>query len=236
MGTTYFNLGGGDYFQDWSNAGLITTNDDWSRVANIAGYRGDDVTSATGADPRNLTGDGTITLDVNANQTNPNTFTTGGVTEFAIANPTIALTGSGTADAPYIVLHLDATARQNLHLDVDIRDLETADNAAQAFNIQYRVGASGAWTNLPGSYIADATDATNTLVTHLSLDLPAALNGQSQIQLRFMTTNASGNDEWIGVDNISVTSQPQQGSAISINNVTITEGDAGTTEIGRAHV
>jgi len=228
MGTTYFNLGSGNYFQDWSNAGLITTNDDWSGVANIAGYRGDDMTSATGADPRTLTGDGTITLDVNANQANPNTFTTGGVTEFAITNPTIALTGSGTADAPYIVLHLDATGRQGLHLDVDVRDLETTDNASQSFNIQYRVGNSGAWTNLDGSYVADATDATNALTTHLSLDLPAALNGQSQIQLRFMTTNAVGNDEWIGVDNIAVSSQAQQGSTVSIANVVISEGDAGT--------
>ena len=41
-----------------------------------------------------------LVRDVNANQTNPNTFTTGGVTEFHIANPTIALAGSGTAKAP----------------------------------------------------------------------------------------------------------------------------------------
>jgi len=227
MSDTYFNLGSGDFFQDWSNAGLITTNDVWTGVPSIQGFRGDDITSAAGVDPRTLTGDGTITLDVNANQANPNTFTTGGVTEFAIANPTIALTGSGTADAPNIVLYLDATGRQNLHLDLDVRDLETTDNTNQQFNIQYRVGGSGAWTNLPGGYIADATDATNTLTTHLSIDLPASLNGQSQIQLRFMTTNAPGNDEWIGVDNISVTSQPQAGSAVSIGNVSIAEGDAG---------
>jgi hypothetical protein len=227
MSETYFNLGSGNFFQDWSNAGLITTNDDWSGVPSIVGYRGDDITSSTGVDPRNLTGDGTVTADVNANQANPNTFTTGGVTEFALANPTIALTGSGTADAPNIVLYLNAAGRQNLHLDVDVRDLETTDNAAQQFNIQYRVGPAGAWTNLPGGYIADATDATNTLVNHLSLDLPAELNGQSQVQLRFMTTNAVGNDEWIGVDNISVTSQPQAGSAVSIGNVSLAEGDAG---------
>ena len=227
MSATYFNLAGGNFFQDWSNAGLITTNDDWTNVPSIVGYRGDDITSSTGADPRNLTGDGTVTVDVNANQTNPNTFTTGGVTEFAIANPTIALTGSGTADAPNIVLYLDATGRQNMHLELDVRDLESTDDTTQQFNIQYRVG-SGVWTNLPGGYIADATAAGATMVTHLSIDLPASLNGQGQVQLRFMTTNAPSNDEWIGVDNISVTSQPQAGSAVSIGNVSILEGDAGT--------
>jgi len=228
MSDAYSNLSGGNFFQDWSNPSLITTNDNWDGVPSIVGFRGDDVTSATGVDPRTLTGDGTVVIDVNANQTNPNTFTTGGVTEFALANPTIALTGSGTADAPYIVLYLNAANRQNLHLDLDVRDLETTDNAVQQFNIQYRIGATGPWKNVPGGYIADATDATDTLVTHLSLDLPAELAGQSQVQLRFMTTNAVGNDEWIGVDNISVTSQPQSGSAIAINNVSILEGDAGT--------
>lgn len=229
MSSAYFNLSGGNFFQDWSNPGLITTNDDWSGVPSIVGFRGDDITTATGADPRNLTGDGTVTVDVNANQT-ALTFNTGGVTEFAIANPTIALAGSGTADAPNIVLYLNAAGRQNLHLDVDIRDLEGApDNTNQQFNIQYRVGATGAWTNLPGSYIADATDASNTLVTHLSLDLPAALSGQSEVQLRFMTTNAPSNDEWIGIDNISVTSEPQIGApaGVTIDNVSIAEGNAG---------
>ena len=39
-------------------------------------------------------------VDVNVNQTNPNTNTTGGVAEFEIANAVVALQGSGTADAP----------------------------------------------------------------------------------------------------------------------------------------
>jgi len=37
--------------QDCSNTGLITTNDDWSGVASIIGYRGDGLTTATGVDP-----------------------------------------------------------------------------------------------------------------------------------------------------------------------------------------
>jgi VCBS repeat-containing protein len=235
MTTTYFNLASGDFSQDWSNTGLITTDDNWDGVASIVGYRGDDVTGATGVDPRTLSGDGTVVIDVNANQTNPNTFSTGGVAEFAIANPTVALNGSGTADAPYIVLYLDGTGRQNLHLDVDIRDLDAStDNAVQPLNIQYRVGAVGAWTNVPGGYIADATSgpSTATLVTHLSLDLPSALDGQSQIQLRFMTSNAVGNDEWVGVDNIGVTSvaQPPDTTAPTLSSSTPADGGtAGTT-------
>ncbi|MBX3399748.1 MAG: hypothetical protein KF873_13480, partial [Gemmataceae bacterium] len=138
---TYFSLAGGSFSQNWTNIGLITTNDDWSGVPSIIGYRGDDITGATGADPQTLLGEGTITVDVNANQTDPNSFTTGGVTEFHLANPTVALTGSGTADAPYILFHLDSTGQQNIRIQYNVRDIESgADNAIQQVALQYRVG------------------------------------------------------------------------------------------------
>src|SRR5688572_17371488 len=110
MTAVYFNLASGNFFQDWTNAGMITANDDWSGVASIMGYRGDGLAGGSGADPRGITGhDASRVLDVNHGQTAPNSFGTGGVTEFAITDPTIAISGSGTARAPYIVLHLDAT-------------------------------------------------------------------------------------------------------------------------------
>ena len=103
-----FSLASGNFTQDWSNAGLITTNDDWANVPAIVGYRGDNVTSTIGVDLRTLTAnDAAPTVDVNANQTDPVVFNTGGVTEFDLANDTVALAGSATADAPYIVIYLD---------------------------------------------------------------------------------------------------------------------------------
>jgi hypothetical protein len=87
MSKTFFKLAGGDFFQDWTNTGLITTSDDWSGVDSIVGYRGDGLASS-GRDPRLVTADSTV-IDVNANATNPNTNTTGGVTEFQIADPVV---------------------------------------------------------------------------------------------------------------------------------------------------
>ncbi|MEW5684356.1 MAG: Calx-beta domain-containing protein [Pseudomonadota bacterium] len=232
MSAVYFNLAGGNFSQDWSNASLITAADNWDNVPSIVGFRGDDLTTSTGVDPRTLLNDpATAVIDVNHNQTNPSTYSTGGVTEFAIANPTIGLTGSGTADAPYIVLYLNATGRKDLHLNLDVRDIDAStDDAVQQFVVQYRVGETGAWTNVDGTYIADATEKDlATKVTSISVDLPAALNGQSQVQLRFMTTNAVGNDEYIGLDNIQVTSAVQSATALSVNNVTIVEGNAGSS-------
>src|SRR5512134_2294643 len=90
------------FTQDWTDAALITVDDSWSGAPGVIGYRGDNLTTATGADPQSIllpgidAGDTPPGVeDVNANETNPDTFITGGVTEFAVANPVVALTGSG---------------------------------------------------------------------------------------------------------------------------------------------
>lgn len=195
------------FSQDWSDASLITTSDDWSGVDGITGYRGDNLTATTGADPQTLTGEDTgAVVDVNANQTNPVTFVTGGVAEFDLTDDTIALTGSGTADAPYITIFLDTTGASDITVEYDVRDLDSStDDAIQQVALQYRVGSSGSFTNLSGGYVADATTASAaTQVTSVSVALPAAAEDESHVELRIMTTNASGNDEWVGIDNISI--------------------------------
>ncbi|WP_244475643.1 ExeM/NucH family extracellular endonuclease [Methylobacterium sp. Leaf466] len=204
-------------------------------MPSIVGYRGDDITTVTGADPQTLAGDGTVTVDVNANQTNPNGFSTGGVAEFALSDPTVALAGSGTADAPNLVIHLDTTGRRDVTVSYTLRDLEDgADNAAQAVALQYRVGTTGAWVNLPAAYRADASAGPNTFGPDgvVTAVLPAAVENQPQVQVRVITTNALGNDEWIGIDDISVTSAGAAVvPALSVADVAIAEGDAGTTQV-----
>lgn len=235
MSKVYHSLAGGNFSQDWSNAGLISVNDDWSGVPSIIGYRGDDLTTATGADPQTITGTSTVE-DVNANQTNPNTFNTGGVTEFALADPTIALTGSGTADAPYIVIHLDTTGVADVKLGFNARDLDgSTDNAVQPIAVQYRVGETGSWINLPAGFVADATTGPSeaTAVTPVSVELPDAAENQAAVQVRIITANAAGNDEWVGIDDIVVTSTPggvpQETLSIVANAADQFEGDAGST-------
>ena len=196
------------FTQAWTNIGLITVNDDWSGVPGIIGYRGDDLTTATGTDPQTILADGSATpVDVNANQTNPDTFTTGGVTEFHITDPVVALTGSGTADAPHIVMHLNTTGLSNINVAYNLRDIDgSVDNAIQPVALQYRVGGAGNYTNIPAGYVADASGGPSqaTLVTPVSVTLPAACDNQALVQLRIMTTNAVGNDEWIGIDDINI--------------------------------
>jgi predicted extracellular nuclease len=201
------------FSQNWSDAGLITTDDIWTGVPGITGYRGDGLTAGTSTNPQTILADGAATpVDVIANQSNPNTLTDGGVAEFdGIANPAIALQGSGTADAPHIVVALNTTGFVNINVQYQVRDIDgSADNEVQQVALHYRVAGSGDYINVPAGYIADATTGPSqaTNIVNVNITLPPEANNQALLQLRIMTTNASTVDEWVAIDDISVTGTP----------------------------
>jgi predicted extracellular nuclease len=206
MSTTRYSLASGSFIQRWTDAGLITANNNWANVPSIVGYLGDDPAgSATGVDPRNLTSPTLgLTPNVTANSTATNP-SGGGVYEVALADPTIALNGSGTADFPHIVVYLDATGRENVRFQANVRDLDATDNAVQQVAVQYRIGG-GPWQNVTGGYIADATDVGATKVTAIDVTLPADANNAGDLEVRVLTTNAPGNDELVGIDDIVISS------------------------------
>ena len=228
------------FSQNWTNTGLITANDTWSGVAGIEGYLGQDMTAATGTDPQTLLGvsaSGTD-LDVIANLT-VTTATNGGVGEFHTTSQTnpgpgadsvVALQGSGTADAPYLLLTLNTTGQTGINIAYNLRDIDcTTDNAIMPVALQYRVGSSGSFTNVAAGFVADATAGPSvcTLVTPVSVNLPAAVENQSVVQVRIMTTNAVGNDEWVGIDDISVTTVVVVDSAPSVASTTPADNSTG---------
>jgi predicted extracellular nuclease len=231
------------FAQDWSNTGLITTSNNWSGVPGIIGYRGDSITGATGADPQTLLGEGTITENVSVNQGQTllnNTTAAGGVAEFEITNPVIGMNGSGTADAPNIVIHLNTSGQQNINVSYLLRDLDsTTDNAVQPVALQYRIGATGNFTNVPAGFVADATTGPSaaSLVSPVSASLPVAANDQPLVQVRIITANAGGNDEWVGIDDISVTGTPLEGAinlpivATCPAGISVAAGEAGSANL-----
>ncbi|MFY9609928.1 MAG: C25 family cysteine peptidase [Blastocatellia bacterium] len=195
--------------QNWSNAGLISANDNWAGVPGIVGIRGDDLTTVAATDPQTIVADGSGTpIDVIANQANPNTQTSGGVAEFdGIANPVVALQGSGTADAPHVVMSINTTGLSAIKVAYNLRDIDgSADNAIQPVALQFRVGASGSFTNIPAGFVADASTGPNlaSQVTPVSATLPGAADNQPLVQIRIITTDANGSDEWIGIDDILI--------------------------------
>ena len=147
------------FSQNWTNVGLITTDDDWSVVPGIIGYRGDDLNTTIGVDLQTVVADGSTTpVDVNANQSDPDTFTSGGLAEFEIANPVVAFQGSGTADIPHLVIHLNTTGFTNIQVSYNARDIDSASELIiQQVNTQYGVGGTGDYANVTGGYIADAS-------------------------------------------------------------------------------
>lgn len=209
----YFAISTGTPFtQNWASTGLITANDDWSGVPSINGFRGDGLAGATAVDPQTiLVPDSPGVVDVNANQTNPNTFGTGGVTEFdGIADPVVAIFGSGTARAPYLDIRINSTAcvaPSNVRVNYNLRDIDgSADNTIQPVALHYRTSNAGNYTNVPSGFVADASTGPSiaTLVTPVSATLPADARGQANLHIRIMTTDAVNTDEAIGIDDISV--------------------------------
>jgi hypothetical protein len=209
--TTYFALTPGvPLTQNWNDTSLISANDNWTGVPSIMGYRGDDVAVVTqDIDPQTVLADYSSVPDVNANQSLPNTFATAGVTEFQTADPAVAISANGTSDFPNLEFRVDATgcvSPNSVRVSYNLRDLDgSADNAVQQVALHYRVGSTGNYTNVPAAYVADATTGSSaTQVTPINVALPATVLGQPQVHIRVLTTNAAGNDEWIGVDDINV--------------------------------
>jgi hypothetical protein len=198
------------FSQAWSDIGLISGDDDWAGVAGVVGHRGDGLAAVPGADPRLVVADGSGTpVDVNANETDPRAVgLAAGVTEFELPDPVVALQGSATAGAPHLVVSLDTRGRSGVTVRYRLRDIDASSNAnaVQAVALQYRVGAGGDFAAVPGGFVADATTGpgTATLVTPVSAVLPAAADDKPLVQLRILTTDAAGQDEWVGVDDIEV--------------------------------
>lgn len=214
----------GPFIQDWSLTTAIAVDDDWSNVVAVMGYRGDDLTTLIGADPQTILADGAATpVDVIANQSNPNTNVNGGVAEFdGIANPTIALQGSGTADAPHITIQINkksCPSTKFITITYKVRDIDgSADNAVQPVALQYRAGAVGNYINLPDAFVADATEGgTATKVSTVVQTLPFIPDTEQTVFFRIITANAAGNDEWVGLDDININCTAPTAALVSVS-------------------
>ncbi|MBK6725361.1 MAG: InlB B-repeat-containing protein [Acidobacteria bacterium] len=223
---TYHNLASSNFSQNWNNTSLITTDDDWSGVPSIIGYRGDGLSSSTATDPQTVLAPSSV---VNVDAQSSTTNTTGGVHEIESPIQTIAIQGSTTADAPHIVLFLNATGRQNITVSYYLVELD-GQTADQRFAIQYRIGESGNFTNIPNGgtcngAVSGLFDGASNQDFNVTCTLPAAVNNQAQVQVRIITNDAVGSDCMVGVDDIVVSSSALTYSVI-YNGNTNTGGTA----------
>ena len=224
----YYDLSSGNFSQDWTGTSALLTAGNWDSIPGIIGYRGDNLTASTATDPQTNLADGDATpIDlVNASTTSSNT---GGIHE--INDDVVALQGSGTADAPHLVIHVNATGRQNLVFTANLRELDSS-TTDQKFAVQYRLGDSGDFINLPAGAVSGVFNAAGSQTVGLNVALPEAVNNQGQVQIRIITNDAPGSDAMVGIDDIVVSSSPisqDSPGAFSINDVSISEGDSGSS-------
>lgn len=243
---TYANLSG-DSFNFSLHAGntnMITSNDNWLGVASVEGYQGNGLTGAQGIDPQTVLGTGFAgnglpgagSTQVNANKGNPSAYNAGGVTEFDSGTYlAIGLQGSVQAN-PYLVFYMNSLGRGPITMSYDIIDIDAGSNSAVSpVALQYRIGNSGNFTNVPAGYVADATDGPTIAgrVTSRTVQLPSNTANQLNVQIRLITTNSSGPDEWIGVNNVVFSSLPPSSAHVEISGRAVTPKGTG---ISRAYV
>ncbi len=221
--SVYYNLSGGALSLSITptTTNQITTNDDWSGIASVEGYFGRNLTGTHGVDPQTVLGTEFTNnalpsignTQVNANKGNPSAYNAGGVTEFDTGTP-IGIGFQGNVQAnPYLVFYLNTTGRTNIKMSYTVTDLDSgSNNAISALALQYRIGDTGNFTNIPEAFIADATDGPNLggRVTTINVTLPAAVDNQPKVQVRMITTNSANSsgsstpDEWTGINNIVI--------------------------------
>ncbi len=208
--STYFPLDGGSFGENWTNIDLLLANDDWSNFAYMTASSENRSGTTEGIDPQTLTGYTSGNTRVVANAIDA-TITAGGIYEMEDGpqvqdpggndDPTIAFQGASDNDAPYLLLRLNTRRCTNITVSWRLRDLNPANTAAiQQVAVQGRVGTSGNFTNL--AYVNNANTGGDTPG---SVTLASTYNGNERVQIRWITTNAVGNDNMIGVDDITVT-------------------------------
>lgn len=234
-GATYANVGSGNVTLNItsSTANIISRNDDWTGHPSVEGYCGINLTQTHGVDPQTVLGTEYANNAlpgaspcVNANKQNPSAFNTGGVTEFD-SGPYLAIGFQGNVQAnPYLVFYLNTVGQTRLYMTYDVMDIDNGtNNSVSPVALQYRIGETGLFTNIPDGYVADGTDGPNAVGRKTSkfVTLPAAVLNQPKVQLRLISTNAaapdgtSTPDEWIGINNIVVTNQTPTAAGATIS-------------------
>lgn len=220
------------------NLDQIDTNDDWSGVASVEGYFGRNLTGPAGVDPQTVLGTefagnslpGASDTQVNANRSNPSAYNAGGVAEFDTGDYfAMGLQGNVQAN-PYIVFYMNSLGRGPITMTYDIIDIdEGSNNSLSPVALQYRIGTTGTFTNVPAGYVADATDGPTIggRVTSLSVQLPNNTANKLNVQIRLITTNGPGPDEWIGVNNVVFSSLAPSSASVEISGRAVTPKGTG---------
>ncbi len=217
-----------------ASAGMITQNDNWANVPSVEGYCGNGLTGTFGVDPQTVVATEfapTMQLPtsastcVAANKGNPSAYNAGGLAEFDSGTYlAIGFQGNVQARAPYMVFYVNTTGESNVKFSFDATDIDGGSNdSVSQVAVQYRVGETGNFVNVPAGFIADATDKNVAgRLTNRNFVLPTAVDNQPKVQIRIITTDAAASDgssspdEWIGINNVTIGNHAPTAAGVSV--------------------
>ncbi|MCX7744202.1 MAG: T9SS type A sorting domain-containing protein [Flavobacteriales bacterium] len=124
-------------------------------------------------------------------------------------------------------LAINTTGLQDIQVQFTAQtQRQQATARTNVLGLQYRLGTSGAFTTIPGSYyhnntsLGDNTSGTTSLNPQtITVTLPAVCNNQSNIQLRWLIKDSigTGNRPSFSIDNISITGNVISGTEVNLS-------------------
>src|SRR5262249_15375359 len=110
-------------------------------------------------------------------------------------------------------LYLDTTNKMNIKVSFVTRDIDGGgNNSIQPVFVLYRIGTSGNFSLVffdsdvtHGPFDPNVPFGIPEFTTNPMPTLPPDADNASHVEVLLATGNAAGNDEFVGIDNISVT-------------------------------
>jgi hypothetical protein len=93
---------------------------------------------------------------------------------------------NGGANLKYWQIQINTSGYKDLKLN-SMQQSGATNAGPRDYKVQYEIGASGTWTDIPGSNIITANNWTSSVLNNI--DIPAACNNQSSVYIRWIMTS-----------------------------------------------
>ena len=120
----------------------------------------------------------------------------------------IAMLASNAQKAGAVVVAINTTGKSNIKVEWTARAIYLQDSRDNSLALQYRLGTDGNFTDLgDASHVFTTTGKSAGDNSSFSLTLPAALENQSLVQLRWVyleSAGTSGSRDRIALDDVTI--------------------------------
>lgn len=132
----------------------------------------------------------------------------------------------------FIVLSLNTLGFENIQFSYDIMTIRNTagnningedENWVQEVGLQYRIGTSGDFTNIPGTIYQNPEDQVQTsgttgqAIQTINVTLPSVLENQAEVQLRWVKRELSGSGGASTRPSFAIDNVEASGSEINLN-------------------